>query len=343
MRLKLGEIARLVGGELVGDGEVEISGVAGIREARPGDLTFLANRRYEPYLRATQASAIIMAERNGELDQSVILNENPYLAFLRVVELFVPREIYERGIHPRAVVGREVRLGQEVSIGANVVVEDAVELGDRVTLYPGCYVGPRCVIGDDAIVHPNVTILRGTVIGERVIVHSGTVIGSDGFGFAKNGARHQKIPQVGNVVIEDDVEIGANVTIDRAATGTTLIGRGTKIDNLVQIAHNVVIGENCIVVAQVGISGSTELGENVTLAGQAGLVGHLKIGDNVKVGAQAGVIKSIPAGTCVSGYPARPHNEAMRIYASQQRLPRLMQVVQELEERLRQLEKERDR
>jgi UDP-3-O-[3-hydroxymyristoyl] glucosamine N-acyltransferase len=338
MAYTVAEIARLVGGQVDGRGDVEITGVAGIREARPGDLTFLANRRYDRYVESTQASAIIMAERNGPIQPAVIVSSQPYLAFLRAVELFVPRERRLPGIHPRAIVGRNVRLGQDISIGPNVVIEEDVEIGDRVTLRAGVYVGSRCSIGSDTLVYPNVTILKGTRIGERVVIHSGTVIGSDGFGFAKDGKRYQKIPQVGNVAIEDDVEIGSNVSIDRATTGVTFVGRGTKIDNLVQIAHNVVIGENSIVVAQVGISGSTELGRGVTLAGQAGLIGHLKIGDNVKVGAQAGVIKSIPPDTEVSGYPARPHKEALRLLASQQRLPRLIRQVEELEERLAALE-----
>jgi UDP-3-O-[3-hydroxymyristoyl] glucosamine N-acyltransferase len=339
MKITLGEIAERIGGELVGDSSVEISGVSGIREAEEGDVTFLANPRYEAYLRDTRASAVIMCKNSLKPDRPVIYDENPYLAFLKVVRIFFPgRGDFPRGIHPKAVIGKDVQMGEDVAIGAYAVISDGAEIGDRVTILPGCYIGDRTKIGADTLIYPNVSIREDVFVGRHVIIHCGAVIGSDGFGFAKDGEQYQKIPQVGNVLIEDNVEIGANVCIDRSTTGTTHISRGTKIDNLVQIAHNVVVGENSIIVAQVGISGSTELGKNVTLAGQSGVVGHIKIGDNAVVGAQAGVTKSIPPNTCVSGYPARPHAQSTRINATVQRLPELLVTVRKLERRIAELE-----
>jgi UDP-3-O-[3-hydroxymyristoyl] glucosamine N-acyltransferase len=339
MIVTLGEIAKRIGGELIGDASIPIRGVSGIREAQEGDLTFLANPRYEAYLRTTHASAVIMDRNSLEPGRPVIYNENPYLAFLKAVTIFHPgRNEFRRGIHPKAEVAEGVHLGKDVSLGAYVVLAEGVEIGDGVTILPGSFVGERTKIGDHTLVYPNVSIREDVVIGQRVILHCGAVIGSDGFGYAKDGERYQKIPQVGNVVIEDDVEIGANVCIDRSTTAATRICRGTKIDNLVQIAHNVVVGENGIIVAQVGISGSTELGRNVTLGGQAGVLGHIQIGDNCVVAAQSGVTKSIPANTCVSGYPARPHAQAKRINAASHRLPELVDALRELEKRIADLE-----
>ncbi|MBN1825920.1 MAG: UDP-3-O-(3-hydroxymyristoyl)glucosamine N-acyltransferase [Candidatus Eisenbacteria bacterium] len=339
--MKLCEIAKRIESELVGDGSIEITGVAGIREAKAGDITFFANPRYESFLRSTDASAIIL-NRNGVSageGKALLVCPNPYLAFLKVIELFAPRD-YEKttGVHPTAVIGRNVVLGSPVTVGPHVVIEDDAVVGDGTRIHPGGYIGFRARIGRNCLIYPNVSIREDTVIGDRVIIHCGAVIGSDGFGFTKNGLAHMKIPQIGRVEIQDDVEIGANTTIDRATVGTTLIKRGTKIDNLVQIAHNAVIGEDSILVAQVGVSGSTEVGNNVTLAGQAGVVGHIKIGDNVKVGAQAGVTKSIPAGTSVSGYPAREHSLSRRIYAGIQRIPDLLRKVASLERRIAALE-----
>ena len=340
--MKLKDIAAHVGGELIGDGSIEITGVAGIREARRGDITFYANPRYESYLRSTEASAIIIAKNGIEAGEgkALVVNPNPYVAFLRAIELFAPKD-YERpaGIHPTAVIGKNVALGDGVTIGAHVVVEDDARIGERTRILPGSYIGFRTKIGSDCLVYPNVSVREDCEIGDRVIIHCGTVIGSDGFGFTKKGLKNIKIPQIGKVVLEDDVEIGANAAIDRATVGITKISRGTKIDNLVQIAHNVVIGEDSILVAQVGVSGSTEVGNNVTLAGQAGIIGHIKIGDNVRVGAQAGVTKSIQPGISVSGYPAREHGLARRIYASLTRLPQLFRQIAALESRVEKIEK----
>jgi UDP-3-O-[3-hydroxymyristoyl] glucosamine N-acyltransferase len=339
MEIALKELARVVGGEVSGDDSIMISGVAGIKEARPGDVTFLANPRYEKFMDSTQASAVIAPPGTSGRGKPLVFSENPYLSFVKAVEFFVPnKNNYPRVVHPGAVISESAVIGGGVAVGACAVVEDRARIGDGTVILPGVYIGRDVEIGTGCLIYPNVTIREEVKIGDRVIIHGGAVIGSDGFGFAKDGDIYRKIPQIGNVVIEDDVEIGANATIDRATTGTTFVGRGTKIDNLVQIAHNVVIRENCILVAQVGIGGTTEIGKGATLAGQAGCVGHIKIGDGAVVAAQAGVMKSVPADTMVSGYPAREHNQAKKIYASFQKLPELLKRVAEISERLADLE-----
>lgn len=341
MKISLRELARLLDGKVLGDGDVEITGVSGIKEARPGDITFLANPKYQAWLRTTKASAVIMDGDNSSLDRPVIQNSNPYYAFLKAVKLFHGnRANAVEGVHPSCSLGEGVKLGEHVYLGPNVVIENEAGIGDGTVVMAGSYVGAMAKLGKDVLIYPNVTIREEVVLGDRVIVHSGTVIGSDGFGYAKDGDEYHKIPHVGNVVIEDDVEIGANVAIDRATTGTTHIKTGVKLDNLVHIAHNVVIEENSIVLAQVGIAGSTEIGKNVILAGQAGLVAHIKIGDNARVGSQAGVTKSVPADTSVSGYPASLHAHAKRLNASLQRVPDLIKHVRELERKIEELEKE---
>ena len=334
---RLSDLAQWVGGRVVGDGETRITGLCGIREAARGQLTFIANSKYLPLLELTKASAVITSKDVRSAPLPIIQADNPSLAFAKLASLAYPEaEQRPRGVSPKALIGKRVRLGKEAAVQAFAVVEDDAEIGDRTVLYAGCYVGRRTRIGNDCLIYPNVSIREKVEIGHRVIIHSGTSIGSDGFGFATVQGVHHKIPQIGAVVIEDDVEIGANVTIDRARFGKTVIGKGTKVDNLVQIAHNVVIGPNCIVVAQAGVSGSTTLGKNVVLAGQAGVVGHITVGDNVRVGAQAGVSKSVPSNTSVWGYPAMPLARAKRVNAALQRLPELYQRVEELERRLKQ-------
>jgi UDP-3-O-[3-hydroxymyristoyl] glucosamine N-acyltransferase len=336
----LSELAKIVGGEVIGDESVEINGVAGIKEAKEGDITFLANPKYESYMGTTMASAVI-ARSDGQFKGSLIKVGNPYLAFLKVVRLFseTPLELYQRGIHPTAVIPPSVSVGEDVSVGAYVVIGENVKIGDRTTILPLTCIHKEVELGRDCLIYSNVTIRERCEIGEKVIIHSGAVIGSDGFGYAMEGNEHHKIPQIGIVKIEDEVEIGANTTLDRATTGITLVKRGSKIDNLVQVAHNVVIGENSVLAAQVGISGSTEVGKNVVLAGQAGLVGHIRIGNGAKVGAQGGVTKDIPAGTSVSGYPAREHSFARKICAATTRLPDLLKEFRDLQNRVEALEK----
>ncbi|MFA4989356.1 MAG: UDP-3-O-(3-hydroxymyristoyl)glucosamine N-acyltransferase [Candidatus Omnitrophota bacterium] len=339
MRKTLKEIAQLIQGEVIGDGSSVITGVSGIKEARAGDITFLANAKYAPLLATTAASAVIIS-RDTEPPAScaVIRTENPSLAFARVISLIVPAEIkHYKGIHPSVVLGKDVKLGKDVGIGPYVVIGDNAQVGDKTVIYPGCFIGQDTKVGNSVLIYSNVSVRERVAIGNNVIIHSGTVIGSDGFGFIEVSGKHHKIPQVGTVEIGDDVEIGANVTIDRARFDKTVIGRGTKIDNLVQIAHNVVIGQDCLIVAQVGISGSTVIGNNVILAGQAGLVGHITVGDNAIVTAQSGVSKSIPAGAMFSGYPARPFQENQRAHAYVHNLPKLFDTVKELKKKIEEL------
>ena len=339
MKVTLDTVAKAIDGTVVGDGSVEITGVAGIREAQEGDLTFLANPRYEPYLACTHASAIIVAENHRNVGKPLIQNSNPYLAFLKAVRFFQGDD--ERpapGVHPTAVLASDASVDSTAFVGPHVVLERGASVGPRSIVQAGCYVGSGVRIGAETLLYPNVTVREGCEIGDRVIVHSGTVIGSDGFGFVRDGEIHRKLPQVGNVVVEDDVELGACVTIDRATTGTTRIGAGSKIDNLVQIAHNVQVGRNCIIVAQVGISGSTVLGDDVVLAGQVGVVGHIEIGAGAMIGAKSGVSKSVKPGERLFGYPALPVTQAMRIEASLRHLPELIQTVRQLRRRVEELE-----
>jgi len=339
LRFKLGELAEIVGGEVAGDADVEINGVAGIREAKAGDITFVANPKYEEFLESTLASAVI-GTSGLECNRPLIRVDNPYLAYLKVLNLFAEELTpgYPREVHESAVIEDSTQLGENVAVGPFCQIRGDCRVGDDTTIMAGTFIGEDVRIGRECQIYPNVTIREGSRIGDRVILQPGAVIGADGFGFAKDGQTHHKVPQIGRVIIEDDVEIGANSTIDRATTGETRVKRGSKIDNLVQIAHNVVIGENSILAAQVGIAGSTELGRNVVLAGQAGLVGHITIGDGAMVGAQGGVTKSVPPDTAVSGYPAREHKKARRLWAYNNRLPDLFERVKEMERRIHELE-----
>jgi UDP-3-O-[3-hydroxymyristoyl] glucosamine N-acyltransferase len=333
------ELAARIGGELEGDGSVEIRGIRPIAEARKGDVTFLSNRKYEHHLETTQATALICAPECGVSGLSLIRMKNPYLGFARAMRLFFPRERGAAGIHPAAVVAPTATIGEDACIHPCAVIEDYAAVGDRAEIGPGCVIGRNATVGADSLLHAHVTVYRDCEIGERVIVHSGAVIGGDGFGFAtdENG-RHVKIPQAGNVVIADDVEIGSNCSIDRAVLGSTRVGKGTKIDNLVQIAHNVEIGERCFIVGQVGISGSSKVGDQSILAGQVGVVGHVSIGDHVVVGAQSGVSNDVSDGEVVLGSPARPIAETKRILAVSSKLPEMRAQLRELLKRIEDLE-----
>lgn len=343
MELTLGALAERIGARLVGDAAVSISGVSGIREAAPGEITFVANPRYLHYLAETRASAVIVGDGVADSPVPCLIVPDPYRAYLEVLQMFSrPPDQPPTGIDPSAIVSPRARLGENLAIGPYVVIEDDVEIGDGTIVMAGCYLGPRSKIGAHCRFFPHVVLREETTVGDRVILHPGVVLGSDGFGYAFDGKVHRKIPQMGRVVVEDDVEIGANSAVDRATTGVTRIGRGTKIDNLVHIAHNVEIGELSILCAQAGISGSTRLGRGVTLAGQAGLVGHIEIGDGARVGAQGGVTKSVPAGETVSGYPATNHGRASRMYAALRHLPETLRTIRELEARVRALERARD-
>lgn len=330
------EIAELVGGKIEGDSSIKIQGASGIKEAHPGDVTFLANSKYQSLMKETKATVIIVPlDVSAPKGKTIIKHESPSLAFAKIMEKLGPEPIkYSKGIHSTAIIGKNVKLGKDICIQAYVVIEDDAQIGDNTVVCSGSFIGKDAKIGADVLIYPRVVIRERVSIGNRCIIHSGSVIGSDGFGYATVRGIHHKIPQIGTVLIEDDVEIGANVTIDRARFDKTWIKKGTKIDNLVQIAHNVVIGENSIIVAQTGISGSTIVGNNVTLAGQSGTVGHIEIGDNAIIAARAGVTKSIAPGQIVSGYPAIPHNEAKKMQAIMHRLPKLYDRIIKLEKKL---------
>lgn len=335
MKRSVREIASLVGGEVAGDGDIRISNVNGIKEALEGEIAFLSNPLYKQLLSETAASAVITSRDISFPSKTLIKTDEPSIAFSKVIALFrEEQKLSFSGIDKTAQITKEAKIGRDIAIGAHVVIERNVSVGDNSVIYPNVYIGRDTTIGKNAVIYPNVTIRENSIIGDNVIVHCGTVIGSDGFGFVKVGEVYQKIPQLGVVVIEDNVEIGANVCIDRARFGKTIIGKGTKIDNLVQIAHNVRIGENCIVVSQVGISGSSKLGKNVILAGQVGVVGHIEIGDNVVVGAQSGVNKSVPTGSIVLGSPAKSIMEEKRIIASIKKLPELLRTVKRLKDKV---------
>jgi UDP-3-O-[3-hydroxymyristoyl] glucosamine N-acyltransferase len=332
LALSVKELARQVGAEFRGDGETLIESAAPIESAGPGQISFLANPKYKPYLSTTRASALVVAP-DVPTACPAILHKNPYLIFAQLIDLLYPPQTPEWGIHSTAVIAPSATLPDKVRIEPHVVIEDDVVIGEGTVIKAGAFIGAQSSIGSDCRIGPNVTIMHGTRMGSGIIIHGGTVIGSDGFGFAPTGPgqEYRKIRQVGWVEIGDHVEIGANVTIDRGATGPTVIERGAKIDNLVMIAHNVRVGENSIIVAQVGISGSTKLGKAVVLAGQVGLIGHLEIGDNVMVGAQSGVAKSLEGGQAYFGSPARPFREAAKIEAAIRNLPELVKRIAKIE------------
>ncbi len=332
------QLAELVGGEVLGDGRVEVTGIASLEAAREGELTFLVEMKNLSRLENSKASAAIIPSSLASFSRPAIRTSNPYLAYARVQSFFVRRPYEATGIDARAVVGAGVKMGREVSLHPLVTVEEGAEIGNRVTLYPGVYLGKGVQVGDDCILHPNVVVLDGCRIGKRVIIHAGSVIGSDGFGFAQDGARSIRIPQVGIVQIDDDVEIGANCTIDRAALDKTWIKRGVKTDNLVHVGHNVVIGEDTLLIAQVGISGSTTVGNRVVLAGQVGVVPHVSIGDGAVVGPQSGIPQDVRPGAVMMGTPAIPHREWLRAQALYTKLPEMKRTLTALEKRIRALE-----
>ena len=334
----LRRLAEIVAGEVRGAGDGWITGINGIREARPGEITFLVNPRYASELATTGASAVIVGTPPPETSKPLLITRHPYLAYARVAAFFAPPPKPPSGVSPLARVGPDCRMGEDVSIYPLVYLGDRVSLGDRVCLYPGVYLGDDVRVGADTLIYPNVSVLSGTIIGARVIIHSGTVIGSDGYAFAQDGERHVKIPQLGMVQIDDDCEIGANNTIDRASLGKTWIKTGVKTDNQVHIAHNVVVGEHSLLIAQVGISGSATIGRGVVLAGQTGVAGHITIGDRVIVSGKSGVAKSIPSGQVVSGNPTMPHQTYLRSRMVLPRLPEMQQKLRSLEERIRVLE-----
>jgi len=342
MQFKARDVAFFIGGELVGDGNKPISGINGAKEAKETDLAFILEERFENLIETSNAACLIIPKSlKGTYRKTVIKVDEPGAAFTKIINFVLPDRIpHPSGIHQTALVGKTAKLGSGVALAAYVVVEDGAVIGEKTVVYPFCYIGKNSRIGKSCILYPSVTIRESILIGDRVAIHPGSVIGADGFGyFPQKDGTHAKIPQLGTVVIEDDVEIGACTTIDRARFDKTVIGKGSKIDNLVQVAHNVIIGPNCILAAQTGISGSTELGRNVMLGGQVGVADHLKLGDFVMAGAKSGISKSFPANTTLLWYPAKPVAKARDIIASVGLLPKLYARVRALEAKIKELEK----
>jgi UDP-3-O-[3-hydroxymyristoyl] glucosamine N-acyltransferase len=337
--IKAEELARLVGGVIDGDRDLEVTGVSSVEDAMPGDVVLAENPKYFECAAKSDATVIVCAD-GGSTDKTTIRVKNCRLAFARILDFFAPKRKQELGIAANCCIGESFTTGKDISVGYGCYVGEGVTLGDGVVIGPQSYVGDGVSIGAGSVLWPRVTVHWGTQIGKGVTVHSGTVIGADGFGYVWDGESHRKIPQIGRVVIEDDVEIGANVTIDRAKTGETRIGSGTKIDNLVMIAHNVRVGKNCIIVAQVGISGSTVIGDGVIMGGQSGVRDHVRIGDGAVVAARAGLTKDVPEGATMAGCPARQRAQYWRIEAAMERLPQLVKTVRELSEKIRLLERE---
>ena len=340
MGMTVTEIARAVGGALEGDGAAVVHALAGLQEAAPGTLSFLSSPRYAELMEGTRASAVIVGpDWKGACRCALIRVQNADKAFAAAASLLGPKPVeIPAGIHPTAVIADDVRLGEGVRIGPHCVLEPGVGVGARTILMAGCYLGHGTTVGEDCRLYPHVSVRESTRIGNRTVIHNGAVIGSDGFGYVMHAGAWQKVPQIGTVEIGDDVEIGANVTVDRARFGKTLIGNDVKIDNLVQIAHNVRIGDHTAMAAQTAIAGSSTVGCYVQIGGQAGIAGHLSVGDQCVVGGGAGVTKSVPPQTFVSGYPAAPHDEARKIHAHLMRLPELKKRVTLLEQRIRDLE-----
>jgi UDP-3-O-[3-hydroxymyristoyl] glucosamine N-acyltransferase len=336
--MKLRELAERLGCRLEGDGEIDIVGVAAIQDASPGHVTFLANPKYASALATTRAAAVIARGDVPAGSSAMLRSEDPYLAFARAVSLFAPAWRPAPGIHALTAVATDAHIGRDVSIGPFVAIGEGANVGDRTVIFPNVTIGPGAAIGTDCIVHSNVAVRERVIIGDRVILQNGVVIGGDGYGFVRRpDGTHEKIPQVATVVIEDDVELGANTTVDRPAVGETRIKAGTKIDNLVQVGHGVIVGRNVLMAAQVGIAGSTEIGDDVMFGGQVGVGGHLTVGKGATAVGQSGVTNSLDAGATVAGYPAIDSREWRKASVIFRRLPELKRRIEELEARLAEL------
>lgn len=336
--MKLSDLAARLGARLEGDGDVEIVRVAGIVDAGPGDVTFLANTKYAASLASTHASAVIARSGVPAGPCAMLRSEDPYLAFARAVAVFAPAWRPAAGVHPMAAIAADARIGRDVSIGPFVAIGEGARVGDRTVVFPNVTIGPGATIGADCVIHSNVAIRERVTIGSRVILQNGVAVGGDGYGFVRRAdGTHEKIPQVAAVVIEDDVELGANTTVDRPAVGETRIKAGAKIDNLVQIAHGVIVGRNVLMAAQVGIAGSTEIEDDVMFGGQVGVGGHLTIGRGAIAVGQSGVTNSLEPGATVAGYPAIDSREWRKAAVIFRRLPELKRRIEELEARLAEL------
>jgi len=334
MTLTTAEIAKLLAGEVLGDAHAALTGFATADNAKPGDLTFAETEEFFTAAENSAATAIIAGKNSVSAKKILIRVDNPRIAFAKALAVFFPEPKFPAGIHPSAVIAQSAQIDPTAHIGPHCTIGERVKIGANVILQSGNFVGNDSTIGDETNLFPNVTIYSRTQIGKRVRIHSNTVIGSDGFGYVFDASFHRKVPQIGNVVIGDNVEIGSNVSVDRGALGSTIIGKGTKIDNLVQVAHNVEIGEHCILCAQVGIAGSAKLGNYCVLAGQVGIAGHLKIGHRVTIGSKAGVMHNIPDGEQWLGIPAQPDKQAKRIMIAMQRLPDLFKKIAAWEKKL---------
>jgi UDP-3-O-[3-hydroxymyristoyl] glucosamine N-acyltransferase len=334
--MKIKEIATLLSGELEGDGSVDISGIAGLESAGPSDLSFADGVRALEHAKLSTAGCILISSQRALQGKTTIAVSNPKLALIKAAAALLPAPRPEPGIHPTAVVASSARVAQDASIGAQAVIEAGANIGARTSIAAGAFIGRGVEVGADCIIHPRVTIYPNVRIGDRVVVHAGTVIGADGFGYVFAEGRQQKFPQLGGVIIEDDVEIGSNTSIDRGSLGETFIGQGSKIDNLVQIAHNVCIGRHCVIAAQVGIAGSVRIGDYVMFGGQAGVGDRARIEDEAMIGASAGVLpgKLVRRGVFVWGTPARPLPEYKETYAQIMNLPKLAKKLDELAQRL---------
>jgi UDP-3-O-[3-hydroxymyristoyl] glucosamine N-acyltransferase len=343
MSKTLKEIAEFINGELLGDGAISINGIGGIQEAESGELAFIVNAKYEALVDSTRASCVIVPKDvKGPFNKPFIKVENPSMAFSMIIGYISPGSIpHPKGIDGTAVISKSAILGKGVSIGPYVVIADKASIGDNTVIYPFSYIGKNSKIGSDCIIYPHVVIRESISIGNRVIIHPSSIIGSDGFGYdTQKDGTHFKIPQLGTVVIEDDVELGSCVTVDRARFSKTVIGRGSKLDNLCQVAHNVIIGPHCLIAAQSGISGSSTLGRNVVFGGQVGVADHVKVGDFVMAGGKTGILKSfVKPNTMVFGYPARSVDKARDLIACEGLLPKLFKRVRVLEAKIKELEK----
>jgi UDP-3-O-[3-hydroxymyristoyl] glucosamine N-acyltransferase len=337
MPFTVSQIAEKLRGEVIGNGEMPVTGFASAENARAGDLTFADKEEYFVAAEASLATAILVSGPFTSASKAVIRVPNARIAVARLLPVFFPPDEIPQGIHPSAQISPDAQISPTAHIGAGCVIGPRVKLGARSVLMGGNHIGRDSVIGDDACLYPNVVIYARSQIGNRVAIHAGTVIGSDGYGYVFDEGKHRKVLQVGNVVIHDDVEIGANSAIDRGALGSTVIGQGTKIDNLVHIAHNVVIGRNCLVMGQVGFAGSTKLGDYCVIASQSGIAGHLKLGHQATVGAKSGVMRDIPDKGTVLGIPAAPDKQAKRQFIAIQQLPELIRRMRELEKQVAEL------
>jgi UDP-3-O-[3-hydroxymyristoyl] glucosamine N-acyltransferase len=342
MEITLASIADIVKGKISGDGNQKIRGAASFEDAKGDDITFASQSKFLKKIDETDAGAVIVPQNFQSPTKNIVQVDNPQIAFIKVLNLFYPALKPDSGISQDAYIGKAFLCGQDVSLSPFCVIGDNVTLGHRVVLRPNVVIGDNVIIGDDVKILPNVTIYERCIIGNRVTIHAGSVIGSDGFGFAPEGQTYIKIPHTGIVQIDDDVEIGANNTIDRATFGKTWIQSGVKTDNLVHIAHNVTVGENSLLVGQVGISGSVNIGKNAILAGQAGIAGHLSVGNGAIVGPQAGVAKSVPDGETVSGSSAMPHRLWLRMQRILPKLPELAKKLSEVDRRLKRFEEQQD-